>query len=56
METYPEIDKLLGKTMKPRTRTILFLILFIFLIVITIIFLIATGYINIGSPTNQTIS
>jgi hypothetical protein len=51
MENFPELDKIIGRPKSGRSIFITVSIVFIVLVLATIIFLILTGYINFGSPT-----
>lgn len=51
MIEYPEIRSYIGKPIKPTNRLIILALMVLLIIVATIVFLFATGYINISSPS-----
>ena len=53
MEKFPELNTVLGYRQKPITRAILVIIVLIVMVITVIIFLIASGYISVKSPTEK---
>ena len=51
MIEYPEIRQYIGKPIKSSTRLIIVALMILLIIIATIIFLFATGYVNISSPS-----
>jgi hypothetical protein len=54
MEKFPELKYITGYYSSGTTRALWIFIILILMILAVIIFLIASGYINIGSPTSTT--
>ena len=54
MEKFPELKEITGHYSSGTTKAIWIFIIIILMILTVIIFLIASGYIHIGSPTNTT--
>lgn len=55
MDSFPELNNYLGKPLNSSTR-VLWIMIFIILITVAVIaFLLATGYVNVSSPTNKTL-
>ena len=53
MIDYPEIRQYIGKPIKPTNRLIILSLIVLMMIIATVVFLFATGYVNVSSPSKS---
>jgi hypothetical protein len=51
MIEYPEVRQYIGKPIKSSTRLIIVALMILLMVVATVIFLFATDYVNVSSPS-----